>query len=137
MNREILYLSPTYPGCVHDKNICDSEELEFLKNISVFVDLGYLGLSSDNAKIIIPFKHKKKQELTSEQKEFNKWMSGIRVKIEHIIASVKIFRKVKEKYRGRLYLREDTIMLIACSLHNLRLRVKNLLNSSHKCNFLI
>ena len=127
MNREILYLSPTYPGCVHDKNICDSEELEFLKNISVFVDLGYLGLSSDNAKIIIPFKHKKKQELTSEQKEFNKWMSGIRVKIEHIIASVKIFRKVKEKYRGRLYLREDTIMLVACSLHNLRLRVKNVL----------
>lgn len=127
MNREILYLSPTYPGCMHDKNICDSEALEFLKNISVFVDLGYLGLSSDNAKIIIPFKHKKKQELTSEQKAFNKWMSGIRVKIEHIIASVKIFRKVKEKYRGRLYLREDTIMLVACSLHNLRLKVKNIL----------
>ena len=127
MNKEILYLSPTYPGYVHDKKICDEEELGFLKKVSVFVDLGYLGMSSDNAKIIIPFKHRKKQELTNEQKEYNKWMSGIRVKIEHIIASVKIFRKVKEKYRGRLYLREDTIMLVACSLHNLRLRVKNVL----------
>lgn len=125
MNREIVYLSPTYPGSVHDKNICDSEELEFFKNVSVFVDLGYLGMCSDNAKIIIPYKHKKKQELTVEQKEFNKWVSSIRVKIEHIIASVKIFRKVKEKFRGRLYAREDTIMLVACALHNLKLFVKN------------
>lgn len=125
MNREIVYLSPTYPGSVHDKNICDSEELEFFKNVSVFVDLGYLGMSSDNAKIIIPYKHKKKQELTIEQKKFNKWVSSIRVKIEHIIASVKIFRKVKEKFRGRLYAREDTIMLVACALHNLKLFVKN------------
>jgi hypothetical protein len=125
MNKEIVYLSPTYPGSIHDKNINDSEEVAFLKNLSVFVDLGFLGMSSEKAKIIIPFKRKKNQELTIEQKVYNKWVSGIRVKIEHIIASVKIFRKVKEKFRGRLYAREDTIMLVACALHNLKLHVKN------------
>lgn len=121
MNGEVIYLSPTYPGSVHDKSICDCEELEFLKNISVFVDLGFLGLTSEKANIIIPFKHRKKQELTTEQKEYNKWVSRIRVKIEHVIGSVKIFRKVKEKLRGRLYAREDTVMLVACALHNLKL----------------
>ena len=124
MNGEVIYLSPTYPGSVHDKSICDCEELEFLKTISVFVDLGFLGLTSERANIIIPFKRKKKQELTTEQKEYNKWVSKIRVKIEHVIGSVKIYRKVKEKLRGRLYAREDTVMLVACALHNLKLRVK-------------
>jgi len=46
------------------------------------------------------------------------------VKVEHIIASVKIFRKVKEKFRGRLFAREDRVMLAACGLHNLKLKVK-------------
>ena len=124
MNGEVIYLSPTYPGSVHDKSICDCEELEFLKTISVFVDLGFLGLTSERANIIIPFKRKKKQELTTEQREYNKWVSKIRVKIEHVIGSVKIYRKVKEKLRGRLYAREDTVMLVACALHNLKLRVK-------------
>ena len=125
MNGVVLYLSPTYPGSVHDKNICDCEELKFLKSISVFVDLGFLGLISEKANIIIPFKHKKKQDLTGEQKEYNKWVSKTRVKIEHVIASIKIFRKVKEKLRGRLYAREDTVMLVACAIHNLRLLVKS------------
>lgn len=119
-------MSPTYPGSFHDKSICDSEDLIFLKKISVFVDLGFLGLTSEKANIIIPFKHKKNQELTSEQKEYNKWVSRIRVKIEHVIGSVKVYRKVKEKLRGRLYAREDTVMLVACALHNLKLFVKQI-----------
>jgi hypothetical protein len=72
MNKEILYLSPTYKGSVHDKSICNSEELEFYKELAVFVDLGFLGISSDKAKIIIPFKHKKNHELSDVQKVFNK-----------------------------------------------------------------
>lgn len=124
MNTEILYLSPTYAGSVHDKSICNEEKLQFLKPVKLFVDLGFLGLSSNTAHIIIPYKNTKKQELNSTQKEYNKWVSKIRVKIEHTLASVKIFRKVKEKFRGRLYAREDTVMLVACALHNLKLRIK-------------
>jgi len=124
MTNEILYLSPTYPGSVHDKRICDEESLLFTKSMPVLVDLGFKGLSSENAQIIMPYKHKKNQNLSEEQQSFNKWVSKVRVKIEHIIAGVKIFRKVKEKFRGRLFAREDTVMLIACALHNLKLRVK-------------
>ena len=125
MTGEILYLSPTYAGSVHDKSICDQEFLLFMKSIPVIVDLGFKGLTSEKAQIIIPHKHKRNQNLTDEQQVYNKWISRVRVKIEHIIASVKIFRKVKEKFRGRLFAREDIVMLVACSIHNLKLRVKN------------
>lgn len=125
MDGEIVYLSPTYPGSVHDKKICDSEDLFFIKDALLLVDLGFLGLSSETAKIMIPYKNKKKQELTQEQKDFNKWVSSLRVKVEHIIGDVKINRKVKEKFRGRLYAREDTVMIVSCALHNLKVRLKN------------
>lgn len=124
MNGEVIYLSPTYSGRVHDKKICTLENLTFTKKIQVFVDLGFLGLTSGTAQIIIPHKQKKNQELTIEQENYNSWVSKIRVRIEHTIGSIKIFRKVKEKFRGRLFAREDTVMLIACGLHNLKLKIK-------------
>jgi DDE superfamily endonuclease len=120
----VLYLSETYPGSVHDKNICDNEALEFHKSVSLFVDLGFVGLSCGKAIVIIPYKKKKKQGLTAGQKEYNKGVSRVRVQVEHIIAGVKINRKVKEKFRGRLFAREDTVMLLACGLHNLKIRLK-------------
>lgn len=127
LNGDILYLSPTYAGKVHDKSICDQESLTFFKKIPVIVDLGFKGLTSEQAQIIIPYKQKKNKNLTEEQQKYNSWIAKVRVKIEHIIADVKIFRKVKEIFRGRLYSREDDIMLVACALHNLKLRVKNTL----------
>ncbi len=120
---EILYLSPTYAGSVHDKNICDNESLSFMKNIPVIVDLGFKGLTSEKAQIIMPYKRKKNQNLSMEQEAFNTWISGVRVKVEHILGSVKINRKVKDKFRGRLFAREDDVMLVACALHNLKLKV--------------
>ena len=125
MSGEVLYLSPTYPGSVHDKKICDLEQVEFLKKTMVMMDLGFLGLASDTAQIILPHKKKKNQTLNMQQEQWNAWVSKIRVKVEHIIANIKIFRKVKEKFRGRLFAREDRVMLIACGLHNLKLKVKN------------
>lgn len=124
LTEEILYLSPTYGGSVHDKKMCDLEQVDFLKETMVIMDLGYKGFTSGTAKIIMPHRRKKNQKLDEAQEQWNKWVSKIRVKVEHVIASVKIFRKVKEKFRGRLFAREDRIMLIACGLHNLKLKVK-------------
>ena len=124
LNTEVLYLSPTYGGSVHDKKICDLEQIEFLKKTMVLMDLGFLGFASETAQIIMPHRRRKNKELNEQQEQWNKWVSKIRVKVEHTIASIKIFRKVKEKFRGRLFNREDRVMLIACALHNLKLKVK-------------
>lgn len=124
MDKEILYLSPTYAGSVHDKKICELEQIEFSKKAMVMVDLGFMGLSSQTARIVMPHKRGKNQDLDQHQREANKWISKVRVKVEHVIGGVKIFRKVKEKFRGRLYAREDRVMLVACALYNLKLKAK-------------
>jgi len=124
MNGEILYLSPTYPGSVHDKNICKEEELIFSKKIPVLADSGFQGLCSETAHIILPHKRSKNHDLSQEQETHNRWVSKVRAKIEHIIASIKHFRIVKETFRYRLYPKEDTVMLIACALHNLKIKAK-------------
>jgi len=41
MDGEVIYLSPTYSGSVHDKKICNLENLTFSKKLQVFVDLGF------------------------------------------------------------------------------------------------
>ena len=56
MDGEVIYLSPTYSGSVHDKKICNLEILTFSKKLQVFVDLGFLGLTSSTAQIVIPHK---------------------------------------------------------------------------------
>lgn len=124
MTEQVLYLSPTYGGSYHDKKIYDLEQLVFSKEMMVMMDLGYQGVTSGTAKIIMPHKHKKNQPLNDAQEKWNSWVSKVRVKVEHVIASIKIFRKVKEKFRGRLFAREDRVMLVACGLHNVKLKVK-------------
>lgn len=128
MQQEILYLSPTYPGSVHDKTICREEELAFEKEVSVFTDLGFQAYTSATARIIMPHKKKKSQPLSQKQKDNNLWISKIRVRIEHVLASVKSYRIVSDVFRCRLYGKEDRVMLIACALHNLKVKSKFLIN---------
>ena len=78
----------------------------------------------------MPNKTPKNGELNQEQKIYNRWVSRIRVRVEHVIGSIKQYRIVKETFRGRLYHKEDTVMFIACALHNFKNAVrKNLINS--------
>jgi len=37
LSGEVLYLSPTYGGSVHDKKICDLEQILFLKETMVIM----------------------------------------------------------------------------------------------------
>jgi hypothetical protein len=41
--RLVQYLSETYPGRIHDKCICDIEELVFPPEINLFQDTGFQG----------------------------------------------------------------------------------------------
>lgn len=57
-----------------------------------------------------------------EQKDFNKELSKKRVKVENVLAHVKILRIVKDKnHNYRTGFREN-LMFTACSLYNFRLK---------------
>ena len=118
----ILYLSDTYEGTVHDKKICDIEQYLFPNGFLLRYDLGYIGFKPENITIEVPYKNTKLNPLTKQQKLENKTISGKRVSIEQAISGVKLLRVVADKIRT--YCREfrNSVMKIACAIHNLRVR---------------
>jgi hypothetical protein len=121
-DQKILYLSSTYSGSVHDKTIADEQNIEFHRTIELLQDTGFQGFKPKNAEVIQPLKKPKGKELTEEQKTENRAKSKIRVVVEHSIRGFKIWRMAKDVCRTwRVDLR-DYQVLIACGLHNFRLR---------------
>jgi hypothetical protein len=118
----VRYLSETYPGRIHDKRICDIEELVFPPEITLFQDTGFQGYDPPGVTIYQPKKKPKGQELTEADKAENRILSSIRIVIEHTIASVKRCRIVKDIFRNTKVFFADQVMEIACGLHNFRTR---------------
>lgn len=125
-NKKILYLSQTVEGSLHDKALADEMELSFPPDGVLMQDLGYMGYEPEKVRVVMPVKKQKKQELSKEDKAYNKLISSMRVKVEHVMAGVKRLRAVKEKLRLRTEGIHDEIMLIACGIHNLRIAYRNL-----------
>ncbi len=93
--------------------------------------MGYLGIRVDFPKLYcaLPFKRKnpgrgkrgvKAQELSAEQKSFNKALSKERVVVEHTNSRVKKFHIFGDEFRNRLK-RYDTMTDIVCGLVNFRI----------------
>ncbi len=63
-------------------------------------------------------------ELTPEEKEQNRKLSRLRVRVEHSLAGVKRSRSVKDVLRNTKEGYSDLTMVVACGLHNLRLECR-------------
>lgn len=63
----------------------------------------------------------KDKTLTDEEKETNRHISAVRIRVEHAINGVKRCRIVKDVLRNTLDTFDDLIMETACGLHNFRL----------------
>ena len=123
--KRILWLSKTFDGSVHDKKIADEHFVRFPAGITLWQDTGFLGHNPENVSVKMPTKKPKGKELTQEQKQENKAISSFRILVEHAIGGVKRCRIVKERFRCTKFGFEDTVMLIACGLHNFRISLKN------------
>ena len=122
MQKNIIYLSETYEGCVHDKAICDEEELSFPDNVRLWLDSGFEGFNQENIEIKRPKKKPKNKELTFDEKQINKEISSVRVKVEHAIGFCKIFRIVKDEIRAYKDNFRDLVMEIACAIANFKIK---------------
>lgn len=121
-DREILFLSPTYSGSVHDKAIADEQGFEFKKIVSLLQDTGFQGFKPENTEIVQPVKKPRGKDLTEVQKQGNKAKSKVRVLVEHSIRGFKIWRVAKDVCRTWKVDLRDYNVLIPCGLHNYRLR---------------
>ena len=62
--------------------------------------------------------------LTDEEKERNRELSRVRVRVEHSLAGVKRSRSVKDVLRNTKDDFSDLAMAAACGLHNLRVECR-------------
>jgi hypothetical protein len=119
----ILYVSRTFSGRVHDKTIADSA-YSIPLGYTLVQDTGYQGYQPEGVKIIQPQKKPRGKDLTREQKESNRRISSYRVRVEHVIGSVKRYRIVKDECRLRKNNFVDDVLLYCAALHNFRLKTR-------------
>jgi hypothetical protein len=119
----ILFLSDTMEGTIHDKRLADLTPYPLPAGSELVQDLGFLGFSLDGVSITMPHKRPKGGELTPDQKAENRQIACRRVRIEHIISSIKRCAIVTRPIRLRADDIRDVVMEICCALHNLRVRL--------------
>ena len=130
MYQAVLFVGFTVLGARHDYKMLQEEfppSLPWFKNISVWIDLGYIGFAKDYEceKLKIPFKKpyktKKnpKPEFTQEQKAYNKFVSKNRVSVENAIGGIKRYNILVQKFRNKSDSLRDKAIFIAAGLWNL------------------
>lgn len=118
----IIFVSATFCGKTHDKRIADSEYF-FPSESMVMQDTGYQGYRGD-WETAQPVKKTGGKELQQYEKDFNRFVSSKRVRVEHHIGSAKILRIVKDECRVRKEVFRNSVFHVAAAFHNLRLGVK-------------
>ncbi len=88
-------------GHVHDFSLFKNSRLLINAAITILADAGYQGIKAIHKNSKIPYKATKKKPLTKEQKKFNLELSKKRIIVENVIRRCKIFRIVKETFRGK------------------------------------
>jgi len=121
---KIRLLTHTCEGKKHDKKAADEAGYSFPEGSALYQDTGFQGFTLAGVTILQPKKKPRGQELTLEEKEDNRLISKIRVRIEHAIGGVKRYRIVKDKIRNWKQGFRDKVMETCCGLHNFRLNFR-------------
>ena len=98
--RFVVYLSPTYPGRVHDKHIGDREGICFPHQIELDKDKGFQGFESPNVMTYQPKKKAPNVPQSVVDQILNRVINAVCVRIEHSIAGIKRSRSVKDIFRN-------------------------------------
>jgi hypothetical protein len=106
-------------GRTHDFTLLKHSGLKLLKEIKKYGDSGYQGIQKLYANSTTPHKKPKGGELTKEQRQENRALASLRIPIEHVNRRCKIFRAVKETYRGK-HKNVHKVWTVVAALVNLR-----------------
>lgn len=90
------------------------------KNKKVKIDSGYQGIERIHRNSELPKKSTKLRTLTKKEKRENLKLSKTRVKVEHVIGKIKVFRIMAERYRNRRK-HHDLRMKLICGIYNFEL----------------
>jgi hypothetical protein len=106
-------------GQQHDFSVFKDSRLLLHPDALLLADSGYQGMHKHHQNSTLPVNKKKGQPLSAEDKSDNKALSKQRVFIEHVNRRCKIFRIVKDVYRGK-HKHYSLTWNLAAALVNLR-----------------
>ncbi len=64
-------------------------------------DSGYQGLQDIHTQTVLPVKKAKGSSLSAEDKHNNSRLAKLRIRVEQVIRSLKVFKILSERYRNR------------------------------------
>jgi DDE superfamily endonuclease/Helix-turn-helix of DDE superfamily endonuclease len=120
----IHFLSDTVEGKKNDKRLADESGSCVPKNSVLAQDAGFQGFHLEGVSILQPKKKPRGGERGYADKGRHRLISGIRVRLEHAIGSVKRYRIVKDKSRNGKPGCRDLGFEICCGLHHFRLNFR-------------
>lgn len=121
---KICLLTNTCEGKKHDKKISDEAEICLPAGSFLYQDTGFQGFALEEVTIMQPKKKPRGKELTAADKENNREISRIRVRVEHAICGIKRYRIVKDQLRNWKKGFRDQVIETCCGLHNFRLNFR-------------
>jgi len=107
-------------GKTHDFKLFKDEFIGIDELIQILADSGYQGIVDFHANSKTPIKKRKNQELTEEEKRYNRELSRVRILIENVNRRIKRFKIMSDRYRNKRK-RYGLRMTIMCGLHNMDL----------------
>ena len=119
----ILHKTDHERGRIHDYDVFKNKHPTTTPpQVENILDLGYLGVKNDfpTVKYVLPFKKKKKSELSNEEKKYNRKHSKLRIIVEHTVSRIKKFGIMGTKFRNKL-VRYDHAYDIVSGLVNFRI----------------
>lgn len=120
--RTVRALSATRPGRVHDKRVTEEEWAgrKFPRGKLLLGDGGFAGYQPQGTALCRPVPRRPGQKPCRLHRRYNRLLSQARVRVEHVLSGVKRSRIVSDEFRNRKPGFVDTVMELACGLHNFR-----------------
>jgi hypothetical protein len=86
---------------MHDFKLFKRSRIPFVSSQLCLADRGYQGFSRQHLGACTPTKKPRKQALSKEEKQHNRALARLRVRVEHVIRRFKIFPIFSGRYRNR------------------------------------
>jgi hypothetical protein len=124
-SQKVVYLSATEVGKKHDKKLADEAAIRYPQQATLGKDSGFQGYEPPTIVTWQPKKKPRGQPLSGVDNYWNTLLASARIVVEHTLAGVKRCHIVTDVFRNTRPGFTDSVMAIACALHNLRVHFRH------------
>ena len=88
-------------GPTSDLKLFKESGVQVAPDVWCLADSGYQGLQDIHAQTVLPVKKPRAGSLSAQDKHNNRRLAKLRIRVEQVIRSLKVFKVLSERYRNR------------------------------------